>query len=61
MIRWIKLFGNQYLGFWALGLAFFAIQEIPYMLMPLFHPETNPIMNMTETSAVLDVCERTRR
>lgn len=58
MIRWIKLFGNQYLGFWALGLAFFAIQEIPYMLMPLFHPETNPIMNMTETSAVLDVCEK---
>ena len=28
------------------------------MLMPLFHPETNPIMNMTETSAVLDVCEK---
>ncbi len=28
------------------------------MLMPLFHFETNPIMNMTETSAVLDVCEK---
>ena len=58
MVRWIKLFGNQYLGFWVLGLVLFALQEIPYMLMPLFHPETNPIMNMTETSAILDVCEK---
>ena len=58
MVRWIILFGNQYLGFWALGLVLFALQEIPYMLMPLFHLETNPIMNMTETSAVLDVCEK---
>ena len=58
MVRWFKLFGNQYLGFWVLGLVMFALQEIPYMLMPIFHPETNPIMNMTETSAVLDVCEK---
>ena len=33
-------------------------QEIPYMLMPLFHLETNPIMNMTETSTALDICEK---
>lgn len=58
MVRWFKLFGNQYLGFWGLGLILFALQEIPYILMPLFHLETNPIMNMTETSAVLDVCEK---
>ena len=58
MVRWVKILGNQYLGFWVLGLVLFALQEIPYMLMPLFHLETNPIMNMTETSAVLDVCEK---
>ncbi len=58
MVRWIKLFGNQYLGFWVLGLVLFAVQEIPYMLMPLFRLETNPIMNMTETSAALDICEK---
>ena len=58
MVRWIKLYGNQYLGFWVLGLALFALQEIPYMLMPLFHLGTNPIMNMTETSAALDACEK---
>ena len=58
MVRWIKLFRDQYLGFWALGLLLFALQEIPYMVMPMLHLETNPIMNMTETSAVLDICEK---
>ena len=58
MVRWFKLFDHQYFGFWALGLVLFAIQEIPYMVMPLFHLETNPIMNMVETSAALDVCEK---
>ena len=58
MVRWFKLFDHQYFGFWALGLVLFAIQEIPYMVMPLFHLETNPIMNMTETSPILDACEK---
>ena len=58
MVRWFKLVGNQYFGFWVLGLVLFVIQEIPYMLMPLFHLETNPIMNMTETSTALDACEK---
>ena len=58
MIRWIKIYGNQYLGFWVLGFVLFAVQEIPYMLMPLFHLDTNPIMNMTETSVALDSCEK---
>ena len=58
MVRWVKIFGNQYFGFWVPGLVLFALQEIPYMLMPLFHPETNPIMNMTETSVILDACEK---
>ena len=50
MAKWIKLFSNQYFGFWLLGLVLFTIQEIPYMVMPLFKLKTNPIMNMTETS-----------
>ena len=28
------------------------------MLMPLFHLQTNPIMNMVETSAALNTCEK---
>ena len=58
MVKWIKFFDNQYLGFWILGLLLFVIQEIPYMVMPLFHLETNPIMNMQESSVVLNVCEK---
>ena len=58
MVRWFRLFGNQYLGFWVLGLFLFALQEVPYILMPLFHLETNPIMTMTETSVILDISSR---
>ncbi len=41
-----------------MGLVLFALQEIPYMIMPLFKLETNPIMNMQESSVVLDICEK---
>ena len=58
MVRWFKLFDHQYFGFWALGVVCFAVQEIPYMLMPFLRLETNPIMNMVERSAALDVCEK---
>ncbi len=58
MFRWIKLFGDWYIGFWVIGLFLFALQEIPYMLMPLFKLKSNPIMNMQEFSVILDVCEK---
>lgn len=58
MSKFFKLFGNQYLGFWIFGLLLFAAQEIPYMVMPLFKLQTNPIMNMTESSWVLDMFEK---
>lgn len=58
MVRWIRLLGNQYLGFWIVGLVLFGIQEIPYMVMPLLKLETNPIMNMQESSAVLNIFEK---
>ena len=45
MHRWVRIYGDQYLGFWILGLLLFAVQEIPYLLMPLLRLETNPIMN----------------
>lgn len=58
MFKFFKLFGSQYLGFWVLGLLLFAVQEIPYMVMPLFKLQTNPIMNMTESSHFFDICEK---
>ena len=58
MFKWIKLFDDQYLGFWVLGLLLFIIQEIPYMIMPLMKLENNPIMNMNESSVILNACEK---
>lgn len=58
MFRFVKIFGNQYLGFWIFGLLLFAVQEIPYMVMPLLKLQSNPIMNMKESSALLNTCEK---
>lgn len=58
MIKWRKIFGNHWLGIWFLGLAFFFVQEIPYMVMPLIHLDTNPLMNMQTEFTALDVLEK---
>lgn len=58
MFKWVKIFGSQYLGFWVLGLIIFALQEIPYIVMPLFKLSANPIMEMRESSVFLDICEK---
>ena len=58
MIKWCKIAGNQFFGFWALGILLFLLQELPYIMMPLFHLETNPIMNMQESSTFLNICEK---
>ena len=58
MFKWVKIFGDQYLGFWVLGLIIFALQEVPYMVMPLVDLQTNPIMEMRESSVFLDICEK---
>ncbi|MBP5489960.1 MAG: hypothetical protein J6Y10_05110, partial [Lachnospiraceae bacterium] len=45
MIKFLHLFKNYYLGISFIGIAAFVIQEIPYIVMPLIKPESNPIMN----------------
>ena len=46
MIKFLHLFKNYYLGISFIGIAAFVIQEIPYIVMPLIKPVSNPIMNM---------------
>lgn len=46
MLKFIRLFKHYHLGISFIGIAAFVIQEIPYMIMPLIKPESNPIMNM---------------
>ncbi len=43
-----KLAGSYSFGLWLPALLLFAVQEIPYMLMPLIKPDPNPIMNLPE-------------
>ena len=47
MLKFIHLYKNYYLGISFIGIAAFVIQEIPYIVMPLIKPASNPIMNMT--------------
>ncbi|MCH4201652.1 MAG: hypothetical protein LKF69_01155 [Bacilli bacterium] len=58
MVKWIKLYKNQYLGFFALGVLLFFVQELPYMVMPLFNLTSNPIMEMPEASPFLNGLEK---
>lgn len=58
MFKWVKIIKSQYLGLWLLGLAVFAVQEIPYMIMPLIPLATNPVMEMPTNSVFLEVCEK---
>ncbi len=47
MLKFIHLFKNYYFGISFVGIAAFMIQEIPYIVMPLIKPVSNPIMNMS--------------
>ena len=46
MLKFTHLFKNYYPGISFIGIVAFVIQEIPYMIMPLIRPVSNPIMNM---------------
>ena len=46
MIKFVHLFRNYYFGISFIGIVAFVIQEIPYIIMPLIKPASNPIMNM---------------
>ena len=51
------LYKNYYLGISFIGIIAFVIQEIPYMIMPLVKPESNPIMNMQNESKLLQIIQ----
>ena len=57
MIKIAHLFKNYYLGISFIGIIAFVIQEIPYIIMPLVKPESNPIMNMQNESKLLQIIQ----
>ena len=46
MLKFVHIYKNYYLGLSIIGILAFAIQEIPYIIMPLVKLASNPIMNM---------------
>ena len=58
MVKWIRITKNWYFGFFALGLAFFVLQELPYVVMPLISLSTNPLMEMQDRSLLLNAVEK---
>jgi len=58
MVKWFNITQNQFFGLFALGIVFFVLQELPYIIMPLVHLQSNPLMEMQDRSAVLNVTEK---
>ena len=58
MVKWFKITQNQYLGFFALGLVLFVLQEMPYIIMLLIPLHANPLMEMQDKSAILNMIEK---
>lgn len=54
MIKLVHIFKDYYLGISFMGIIAFVIQEIPYIIMPLINPKSNPIMNMQNEVAWLE-------
>lgn len=46
-MKFTHLFKHFYFGISFIGIAAFMIQEIPYIVMPLIKPASNPIMSVT--------------
>lgn len=48
MLKFLHVYKNYYLGLSLMGIVALFVQEIPYIIMPLVKPKTNPIMNMQD-------------
>lgn len=46
MLKFVHILKNYYLGISFIGIIAFVIQEIPYIIMSLVKPESNPITNI---------------
>ena len=60
VIKFVHLFKNYYFGISFIGIIAFAIQEIPYIIMPLIKPASNPIMNM-QNEVLFDINNERKR
>ncbi len=57
MLKFVHLFKNYYFGISFIGILAFVVQEIPYIVMPLIKPASNPIMNMQNEIKWIDTVQ----
>jgi len=57
MVKLFKITKNQYIGLFALGIAFWILQFSPYIIMPLIPMESNVIMEVPIKSMLLKIIE----
>ena len=57
MIKFAHLFGKYYLGISFVGILAFVVQEIPYIVMPIIEPASNPIMDMPNEIKWLEIVQ----
>ena len=58
MVKWLQITKNQYFGLFAFGFALFALQEMPYIVMPWIPLASNPRMEMQDKSVLLNAIEK---
>ena len=58
MVKWFNITQNQYFGLFALGIAFFILQQLPYIIMPMIPIQSNPLMEMQDKSVILNTIEK---
>lgn len=58
MVRWIKIYKDTWFGFYGLGILFFLMQEIPYVIMPFIKIASNPLMDMADAYPALNIIEK---
>lgn len=58
MFKLFKLTEIQYIGIFSLGFMFIILQELPYIIMPLIHLNTNRLMEMKDKSVFLNITEK---
>lgn len=58
MIKWLKLTSTYFLGFFPLGIVFFLLQELPYLILPRLGVSLTPLMSLPTAFSWLDFLEK---
>ncbi|MDR1775232.1 MAG: hypothetical protein LBS17_02045 [Actinomycetes bacterium] len=58
MPRWFRITKTYCIGLFAVGLLLFFLQQLPYLVMPAIPMAANPLVEMVDKIAVLNLAEK---